>query len=355
MHKITAPMQSVVVRVAVAKDEVVKKGQPLVVLEAMKMEHVVSADRAGVVRSISSEEGATVAKGDVLLRLEEAEAQEETSAAETEVDLDEIREDLAAVRERHAMGLDAQRPDTVERRRKTGQRTARENVADLVDPDTFVEYGALVIAAQRQRRSVQDLIARTPADGLVAGMGDVNGTLFNDAAETRCVVMSYDYTVLAGTQGVMNHYKKDRMFELAETLRLPVVLFSEGGGGRPGDTDSTQVAGLDCRAFQYFAELSGLVPLVGVNSGRCFAGNATLLGCCDVVIATKDSNIGMGGPCDDRRRWPRSVRARRNRALRRAIRKRSHRRPRRGRGRGRSYGKEVSFVFPGNTRRLELS
>lgn len=296
MHKITAPMQSVVVRVAVAKDEVVKNGQPLVVLEAMKMEHVVSADRAGVVRSISSEEGATVAKGDVLLRLEEAEAQEETSAAETEVDLDEIREDLAAVRERHAMGLDAQRPDAVERRRKTGQRTARENVADLVDPDTFVEYGALVIAAQRQRRSVQDLIARTPADGLVAGMGDVNGTLFNDAAETRCVVMSYDYTVLAGTQGVMNHYKKDRMFELAETLRLPVVLFSEGGGGRPGDTDSTQVAGLDCRAFQYFAELSGLVPLVGVNSGRCFAGNATLLGCCDVVIATKDSNIGMGGP-----------------------------------------------------------
>jgi len=288
-------MQSVVVRFTVSEDEVVKKGQSLVILEAMKMEHVISADRAGVVSSISTEEGATVAKGEVLLRLEERDALEEAHAAETQIDLDEIREDLAALRARHEMGLDANRPEAVARRRKTGQRTARENLEDLVDPGTFVEYGALVIAAQRQRRSVQELIARTPADGLVAGLGDVNGASFSDA-ETRCVVMSYDYTVLAGTQGVMNHYKKDRMFELAETLQLPVVLFSEGGGGRPGDTDSTQVAGLDCRAFQYFAELSGLVPLVGINSGRCFAGNAALLGCCDVVIATKDSSIGMGGP-----------------------------------------------------------
>ncbi|MDH3625797.1 MAG: hypothetical protein OEQ49_18170 [Myxococcales bacterium] len=288
-------MQSVVVRFAVSEGEVVKKGQSLVILEAMKMEHVVAADRAGVVSSISTEEGATVAKGEVLLQLEEREAIDEADTADIQIDLDEIREDLAAVRARHDIGLDANRPEAVARRRKTGQRTARENVTDLVDAGTFVEYGALVIAAQRQRRSVQDLIARTPADGLVAGLGAVNGNLFGDA-ETRCVVMSYDYTVLAGTQGVMNHYKKDRMFELAETLRLPVVLFSEGGGGRPGDTDSTQVAGLDCRAFQYFAELSGLVPLVGINSGRCFAGNAALLGCCDVVIATKDSNIGMGGP-----------------------------------------------------------
>ncbi|MDH3202192.1 MAG: hypothetical protein OEM15_14975 [Myxococcales bacterium] len=295
MRTVTAPMQSVVVRFTVSEDEVVKKGQSLVILEAMKMEHVISADRAGVVSSISTEEGATVAKGEVLLRLEERDALEEAHAAETQIDLDEIREDLAALRARHEMGLDANRPEAVARRRKTGQRTARENLEDLVDPGTFVEYGALVIAAQRQRRSVQELIARTPADGLVAGLGDVNGASFSDA-ETRCVVMSYDYTVLAGTQGVMNHYKKDRMFELAETLQLPVVLFSEGGGGRPGDTDSTQVAGLDCRAFQYFAELSGLVPLVGINSGRCFAGNAALLGCCDVVIATKDSSIGMGGP-----------------------------------------------------------
>jgi acetyl-CoA carboxylase carboxyltransferase component len=158
-----------------------------------------------------------------------------------------------------------------------------------------VEYGPLVIAAQRRRRPVQELIERTPADGLVAGIGAVNGDLF-DEAHARCIAMSYDYTVLAGTQGQQNHRKKDRMFELAERWRLPIVFFTEGGGGRPGDTDGVGVAGLDCMAFNYFGKLSGLVPLVGVVSGRCFAGNAALLGCCDVVIATKDANIGMGGP-----------------------------------------------------------
>ncbi len=108
--------------------------------------------------------------------------------------------------------------------------------------------------------------------------------------------MSYDYTVLAGTQGVQNHRKKDRLFEIAEKRRLPVVFFTEGGGGRPGDTDGLGIAGLDCMAFTLWGRLSGLVPLVGINSGRCFAGNAALLGCCDVVIATQNSSIGMGGP-----------------------------------------------------------
>jgi acetyl-CoA carboxylase carboxyltransferase component len=186
------------------------------------------------------------------------------------------------------VGLDAARPEAVERRRRTGQRTARENVDDLCDPGSFVEYGPLVIAAQRRRRPVAELIERTPADGLVAGVGTVDGR--------PTAVLAYDYTVLAGTQGQVNHRKKDRLFELVERLRLPVVLFAEGGGGRPGDTDSPIVAGLDCMAFALFAGLSGLVPLVGVASGYCFAGNAALLGCCDVIIATEDSSIGMGGP-----------------------------------------------------------
>jgi acetyl-CoA carboxylase carboxyltransferase component len=236
-----------------------------------------------------------VAAGDTLMLLERADHVEAAEDVQEQAPLDQIRRDLAEVNERHAFGLDENRPEAVAKRRKTGQRTARENIADLVDDGTLVEYGALVIAAQRRRRPIDDLIKRTPADGMVAGMGHVNGEAF-DETRTRCVVMSYDYTVLAGTQGTMNHLKKDRMFEIAEEQSLPVVLFSEGGGGRPGDTDHAIVAGLDCRAFQYFAELSGKVPLVGVNSGHCFAGNAALLGCCDVVIATRASNIGMGGP-----------------------------------------------------------
>jgi acetyl-CoA carboxylase carboxyltransferase component len=180
------------------------------------------------------------------------------------------------------------RPQAVARRRARNRRTARENLQELVDEGSYVEYGPLIFAAQERRRSREELIAQTPADGLVAGVGEVEGN--------PCVAMSYDYTVLAGTQGMRGHLKKDRLFEVAERRRLPVVLFAEGGGGRPGDVDVPIVAGLDCRAFHLFGRLSGLVPLVGIASGYCFAGNAALLGCCDVVIATEDSSIGMGGP-----------------------------------------------------------
>jgi acetyl-CoA carboxylase carboxyltransferase component len=292
---VRAPMQALVVSVRAVVGEAVASGQPLVILEAMKMEHIVAAEQSGVVQRVLVQPDAMVAAGDALVSLEPSEHVEAAAHTTEVISLDEVRPDLAEVNERHAFGLDANRPEAVARRRKTGQRTARENVADLVDEGTFVEYGAMVVAAQRRRRSKEDLIQRTPADGMVAGIGSINREMFDEAG-TRCVVTSYDYTVLAGTQGTMNHLKKDRLFDLAERRGLPVVLFSEGGGGRPGDTDHAIVAGLDCRAFQYFAELSGKVPLVGVNSGRCFAGNAALLGCCDVVIATKASNIGMGGP-----------------------------------------------------------
>ena len=293
--EVRAPMQALVITVRAEVGQTVARGQPLVILEAMKMEHIVAAERSGVVRKVLVDADAMVAARDLLVVLEPAEQAELATSAVEEASLDVIRPDLAEVIQRHAFGLDENRPEAVAKRRKTGQRTARENIANLVDQGTLVEYGALVIAAQRRRRPIDELIQRTPADGMVAGVGRVNGEAFGEA-RTLCVVMSYDYTVLAGTQGTMNHLKKDRMFELAEERSLPVVLFSEGGGGRPGDTDHAIVAGLDCRAFQYFAELSGRVPLVGVSSGRCFAGNAALLGYCDVVIATRASNIGMGGP-----------------------------------------------------------
>ena len=201
---------------------------------------------------------------------------------------DGVRPELAEVLERLAATRDDARPEAVARRRKLDRRTARENVDDLCDEGSFIEYGTFALAAQRSRRSLEDLIAKTPADGLVGGIGKVGGA--------PCGVLSYDYTVLAGTQGAINHRKKDRLFEIIERLRLPVVLFAEGGGGRPGDTDVATVSGLDTMAFALFARLSGLVPSIGIASGFCFAGNAALLGCCDIVIATRDANIGMGGP-----------------------------------------------------------
>jgi acetyl/propionyl-CoA carboxylase alpha subunit len=292
---ITAPMQGTIISIAVCAGQSVRAGQEVLVMEAMKMEHVIPAATSGIVRELTVSAGDTVFAGHPLAFVESSDAGNAASEAARDVDLDVIRPDLAEVRRRHAVTLDAARPDAVERRRKTGQRTARENIADLCDSDSFIEYGALVIAARRQRNTIDELIARTPADGLVMGIGRVNGDLFPDK-DARCVAMSYDYTVLAGTQGKKNHQKKDRMFALAERWRLPVVFFTEGGGGRPGDTDQVFAGNLHTPAFHLFSKLSGLVPLVGVTSGRCFAGNAVMLGCCDVVIATANSSIGMGGP-----------------------------------------------------------
>ncbi len=260
-------------------------------LEAMKMEHEILAEAGGVVSHVEVAVGDTVGEGDLLLVLAPGDTDAREIAyggAPAARDPDAVRGDLAAVRERHALGLDAARPEAVARRRARKRRTARENLEDLVDEGTYVGYGPLQFAAQERRRAREDLIANTPADGLVAGVGEVEGN--------PTVAMSYDYTVLAGTQGMRGHLKKDRLFEVAERRRLPVVLFAEGGGGRPGDVDFPIVAGLDCRAFNLFARLSGLVPLVGIASGYCFAGNAALLGCCDVTIATEDASIGMGGP-----------------------------------------------------------
>ncbi len=211
------------------------------------------------------------------------------------VDHDFIRPDLAESNARHAFGYDENRPESVARRRKTNQRTARENVADLVDPGSFIEYGALAFAAQKKRRTLVDLIRNTPGDGIITGIGTVNAAQFGEE-RARCAVLAYDYTVLAGTQGAMNHRKKDRLLKIAEDSKLPIVLFAEGGGGRPGDTDFPGVAGLDTPTFRQYAKLSGSVPRIGINSGRCFAGNAALLGSSDVIIATANSNIGMGGP-----------------------------------------------------------
>ncbi|MEX2482771.1 MAG: carboxyl transferase domain-containing protein [Gammaproteobacteria bacterium] len=294
---IAAPMRGSVVSIAVAPGTRVQRGQAIALLEAMKMHHDVLAPASGVVTAVVVAAHDVVDAGAAVAFLEADHRADDDLAAGPVIDLDAARADLDEVRALHALGLDEQRPAAVAKRRKIASRTARENVEDLCDPDSFIEYGALAIAAQRRRRSVEDLRVATPADGMIAGFGTVNADEYG-AEAARCAVLAYDYTVLAGTQGHTNHKKKDRLFELARDWESPVVFFTEGGGGRPGDVDTDDIcmSWLDLKTFATWPQLSGVAPRIAVNSGRCYAGNAVIFGCADITIATRNSNIGLAGP-----------------------------------------------------------
>ena len=299
MTLITSPLAGTLVELLLKPGDVVSPGSLLAVIESMKMLHELRADDHARALAIEVTCGELVAEGQVLFHLTPARPADAaaggTPGAATASAPVAVRPDLLELQQRLAFTHDASRAEAMAKRHTLGLRTARENIADLCDAGSFSEYGALAIAAQRRRRELADLIRNTPADGLVAGIGNINGALFGKE-QTRCVVMAYDATVLAGTQGMNNHHKTDRMLAIALEQKLPVVLFAEGGGGRPGDTDATAVAGLHLATFGSYARLSGKVPVVGIAAGRCFAGNAALLGCSDVIIATRGSNIGMGGP-----------------------------------------------------------
>jgi acetyl/propionyl-CoA carboxylase alpha subunit len=290
-----APMSGSVVSVEVAPGDVVARGQVVMTLEAMKMQHVIRAASGGEVTEVRFREGDVVDAGEPVLIVSENDELSVADLADERIDPDHIRPDLARMLERKSLLADESRPEAVRKRHSRGMRTARENVADLVDPGTFTEYGGFAIAAQRKRRELDDLLRNTPADGMITGTGQVNGATFGPERST-CAVLAYDYTVLAGTQGYFNHRKTDRILDVAKQRQYPVVLFAEGGGGRPGDVDIPKGGGLITPSFLALGELSGRVPTIGVAAGRCYAGNAALLGSCDVVIATRDSNIGMGGP-----------------------------------------------------------
>ncbi len=302
MSAVHSPLQAQVVQWQVEPGAIVCAGDLLVILEAMKMEHEVRAAIGGRLGEMFFAAGELVESGALLARIEPVGATVAQPDASTTAFPEasspvsgRLRADLQRMLDRQAPTQDASRPEAVARRHALGLRTARENITDLCDEDSFMEYGTLAVAAQRSRRSEEDLIANTPADGMVTGIGSINSALFGPQA-SRAVVMAYDATVLAGTQGMRNHQKTDRMLGIALQNKLPVVLFAEGGGGRPGDTDMPIVAGLHVGTFASFARLNGRVPVIGVAAGRCFAGNAALLGCCDVIIVTRGSNIGMGGP-----------------------------------------------------------
>jgi acetyl-CoA carboxylase carboxyltransferase component/acetyl/propionyl-CoA carboxylase alpha subunit len=293
---VASVMSGTVLAVSVKPGDTVGPRTALATLESMKMEHPVTSGFAGTVTEVLVVTGEQVAAGQSIAVVAPDDTVDHQHAEDADVDLDHIRPDLAELRDRIARTRDAARTTAVAKRHARGHLTAREWVDLLVDEGTFTEYGSLTVAAQRQRRSLDDLMDNTPADGIITGLGTINGD-DTDAAR-RCAVLAYDYTVLAGTQGYFNHKKTDRLLELARDRKLPVVLFAEGGGGRPGDTDTADLlaAGLNVRTFATMGSLSGVVPTVGILTGRCFAGNAALLGCCDVIIGTEDANLGMAGP-----------------------------------------------------------
>ncbi|MEM7187971.1 MAG: carboxyl transferase domain-containing protein [Pseudomonadota bacterium] len=293
---VASPIQGTLVSVDVAEGDEVLEGQQVAVVEAMKMEHVIRADRSGIVQQVTMSQGDVVREGWPIVVIEAAEVSATSIGdAADDVDLDHIRDDLQEVIDRHAYTLDENREVAVTKRHNRGYRMPRENIDQLVDKDSFQEYWPLVVAQRHQRHDMETLRQTTPADGVVAGTASVNGDLFPDDKSRVCIV-HYDYTVLAGTQGRMNHYKQDRMYELAHRFALPLILFSEGGGGRPGDDNHGPRVAFDTNTFTTLSQLSGLVPMVGINNGRCFAGNTAMLACCDVIIATEASTIAMGGP-----------------------------------------------------------
>lgn len=294
-----APMAGIVVDILVSDQSLVAQGQALVVIESMKMEHEVLAEFDAKVMHVLVTKGQFVEQHAPLFEFQALAKELPSSALDqstrsaaidsaTNLQGAELRADLKKLQQRLALVEDAARPDALAKRHAFGFRSARENIVDLCDSESFVEFGALAFAAQTARRAREELMASTPADGIVIGIGRVRGV--------TCAVLAYDMTVLAGTQGMRSHQKTDRLLKVALERRLPVILFAEGGGGRPGDTDMPIVAGLHVATFAAFARLSGQVPLIGIVTGRCFAGNAALLGSCDVIISTQSANIGMGGP-----------------------------------------------------------
>ena len=294
---VRAPLLGTVIEVAVSEGDTVREGQQLFVMSALKMEHLVHAPAGGVIREVTVSPGDVVYEDHPLAFLEAMDVGEAVDNTRPEADLDYVRPDLQALFDRRQFLLDENRPEAVERRHSRNRRTVRENITQLIDPGTWVEYGGLVIAGQRRRRSVEELIRKTPADGLVAGIGSVNGDLF-DEERARTVFISYDDTVFAGTQGGHGHIKTDRMLALANEMSLPVIFHAEGAGGRSGDSDGDPGRGFGgtVETWDRLAELSGKVPIIGVTAGWCYAGNAAILGCTDIIIATEDALIAMGGP-----------------------------------------------------------
>jgi len=294
-YSIVSPMAAVLVSVDVIAGQSVDKNHIIAVIESMKMQTAITASVAGLITDIKVSAGQTIQEGQLICKV--VESSQSINVLDTQEPIsDSVENALDQLNQQLAASLDSGRKKSIDKRHAKGYRTARENLRQLCDEGSFVEYGQLAVAAQRDRMSSEKLKAETAADGVITGLATINAQQFGEQASQVAIIVN-DYTVLAGTQGYFHHRKIDRMLDQAKRSYLPVVMYTEGGGGRPGDTDvKIQIAGLDVPTFASWASLSGQVPMIAVNNGYCFAGNAALFGCADIRIATKTSWIGMAGP-----------------------------------------------------------
>lgn len=289
LKTINAPLTGVVIEVSVVSGQTVHKGDLLVLMESMKVQLRVESDYDGTVESVPVNIGDTIQRDANLISITVSDKPRTTGASQNKAISDAPHSLIQGFRERQALSLDQHRSAAADKRHAKGYQTARENLAQLCDPATFQEYGQFAVAAQRQRHDYETLKTTSAADGIITGIGQVNG-------QAVALVVN-DYSVMAGTQGFFHHQKLDRILQVARDKKLPVIMYTEGGGGRPGDTDVTVVnSGLQCTSFGTWAGLSGLVPRISVANGYNFAGNAALFGAADITIATKRSWIGMAGP-----------------------------------------------------------
>jgi acetyl-CoA carboxylase carboxyltransferase component len=294
-HTYCAPNIGSVVAVLVSQNEQVYINQPLVIIEAMKMQTTVCAEVSGKIGQIFVKIEDECFVGMPLVDMfADGVSKTKTEAIHTTHNINQRLLDELRIRE--ALTLDEQRTEQQQKRLQKGYLTARENLQNLCATDSFIEYGQMAVAAQRLRRDYDELKSATAADGVITGVAHINLDLVSKK-NTQTAIIINDYSVLAGTQGYFHHLKLDRILAVAADKKYPVVMFTEGGGGRPGDTDITTVnSGLQCQSFATWASLQGKVPRIAVANGYCFAGNAALFGAADITIATQSSWIGMAGP-----------------------------------------------------------
>src|SRR5699024_5906059 len=136
---VVAPVSGSVVAIDVVEGQQVAAGTVLALVEAMKMQHEVRAERSGEITAIVVRSGDVVPAGAPVAHLAATGATEERASSATEPDPEHVREDLARVRARKHLLTDEARPEAIARRHRRGMRTARENIADLVDPGSFHE------------------------------------------------------------------------------------------------------------------------------------------------------------------------------------------------------------------------